>query len=71
MRQAAGAATFIAAGGMTPANAAAAVESLAPDVLDASSGLESTPGTKDPAKVRAFVAAVRRGSRPSSNGTPS
>ena len=71
VRQAAGAATFIAAGGMTPANAAAAVESLAPDVLDASSGLESVPGAKDPAKVRAFVAAVRRGSRPSSNGTPS
>jgi len=62
VRRVAGAATFVAAGGMTPDNAGLAVKSLAPDVLDASSGLESAPGTKDPSKVRAFVAAVRAAS---------
>ncbi len=64
VRNAAGAAAFVAAGGMTPANAAAAIESLSPCVLDASSGLESAPGVKDPAKVRAFVTAVRHASPP-------
>lgn len=55
-----GSAIFIAAGGMTPENAGAAVALLAPDVLDVSSGVESTHGTKDPARTRAFVEAVRR-----------
>ncbi len=54
---------FVAAGGMSPTNARAAVETLRPDVLDVSSGVESGPGAKDPAAVRAFVAAVR-GDRP-------
>ncbi len=61
VRGAIGSATFIAAGGMTPENAAAAVAALEPDVLDVSSGVESTPGAKDPGRVRAFVEAVRRG----------
>ena len=60
VRRAIGSASFIAAGGMTPENAGAAVVALAPDVLDVSSGVESTPGTKDPARTRAFVEAVRR-----------
>lgn len=60
VRRAIGSASFIAAGGMTPENAGAAVAALAPDVLDVSSGVESTPGTKDPARTRAFVEAVRR-----------
>ncbi len=60
VRRAIGSASFIAAGGMTPGNAGAAVAALGPDVLDASSGVESTPGTKDPGRTRAFVEAVRR-----------
>lgn len=60
VRDAIGSATFIAAGGMTPENAGAAVAALSPDVLDVSSGVESTPGAKDPDRVRAFVEAVRR-----------
>ena len=60
VRRAIGSASFIAAGGMTPENAGAAVAALGPDVLDVSSGVESVPGTKDPARTRAFVEAVRR-----------
>lgn len=60
VRDAIGSATFIAAGGMTPENAGAAVAALSPDVLDVSSGVESAPGAKDPDRVRAFVEAVRR-----------
>lgn len=60
VRHAIGSASFIAAGGMTPENAGAAVAALAPDVLDVSSGVESTPGIKDPGRTRAFVDAVRR-----------
>lgn len=60
VRRAIGSASFIAAGGMTPENAGAAVAALGPDVLDVSSGVESTPGIKDPGRTHAFVEAVRR-----------
>ena len=60
VRTAIGSASFIAAGGMTPENAGAAVAALRPDVLDVSSGVESVPGTKDPVRTRAFVVAVWR-----------
>ena len=60
VRAAIGSTTFIAAGGMNPGNAAAALRSLEPDVLDVSSGVESSPGRKDPGRTRAFVATVRR-----------
>lgn len=63
VRRAIGSATFIAAGGMNPRNAAAAVRALAPDVLDVSSGVEAAPGTKDPGRTRAFVRAVKLAGR--------
>lgn len=59
VRGAIGAATFIAAGGMKPENAAAAIGALSPDILDVSSGVESSPGNKDAARTRAFVEAIR------------
>ncbi len=59
VREAIGSATFIAAGGMNPENASLAVATLSPDVLDVSSGVESTHGVKDPARTRAFVKAVQ------------
>ena len=50
---------YILAGGLDADNAADAVSRLHPDVMDVSSGIE-TAGRKDPAKMAAFVAAVRK-----------
>jgi len=46
-------------GGLTIANVAGAIAATRPDGVDVSSALEVKPGHKDPAKIAAFIAAVR------------
>ena len=50
---------LVAAGGLAPANVAEAIATLRPWGVDAVSGVEVSPGRKDPAKVREFIARAR------------
>jgi phosphoribosylanthranilate isomerase len=55
---------LILAGGLKPANVAAAIAAARPFGVDVSSGVEAEPGLKDPAKIHEFV----RNARAAANG---
>jgi phosphoribosylanthranilate isomerase len=45
----------ILSGGLTPENVASAIEAVHPYAVDVSSGVESSPGRKDHARLRDFI----------------
>lgn len=51
---------LILAGGLQPANVAEAIATVRPYAVDVSSGVESAPGIKHPARIRAFIKAVQQ-----------
>jgi phosphoribosylanthranilate isomerase len=50
---------YMLSGGLSPDNVAEAIRMTGAPVVDVSSGVERSPGEKDPALIRRFVAAVR------------
>lgn len=55
---------FMLSGGLDPETVAAAITTTGVGGVDVSSGVESAPGVKDPAKIRAFVARARAAAQP-------
>jgi len=47
---------LVLAGGLTPENVGACVARVHPWMVDVASGVESSPGRKDPGRVAAFIA---------------
>ena len=54
---------IILAGGLNPENVAAAIKMVKPYAVDASSGLERSPGVKDHEKVAQFIKAATEAAR--------
>ncbi len=50
---------WLLSGGLDPGNVAAAIATSGAAAVDVSSGVESAPGRKDPARIAAFLAAAR------------
>jgi phosphoribosylanthranilate isomerase len=54
---------FLLAGGLDPQNVAEAIATVHPDGVDVASGVESTPGIKDRAKLVAFIRNARQAAK--------
>ena len=50
---------IVLSGGLNPANVSDAIRRVSPWAVDVSSGVESSPGIKDPQKIAAFMKEVR------------
>lgn len=53
--------TFYLAGGLTPNNVSEAIQVVKPDYVDVSTGVEVSPGVKDPDKVGSFIDRAKGG----------
>ena len=69
LRGAAARRPWLLAGGLHEGNVAAALRATGAPGVDVSSGVETTPGVKDPDKIAHFVAAVRAVASDSDNVT--
>ncbi|MNN80751.1 N-(5'-phosphoribosyl)anthranilate isomerase [compost metagenome] len=51
---------IILAGGLSPDNVAQAIQQVRPYAVDVSGGVEQAKGIKDPARIEAFIRAVKQ-----------
>jgi phosphoribosylanthranilate isomerase len=58
-QEALGETPLVLAGGLRPDNVASAIAAVGPSAVDTASGVEQSPGRKDPRLLRAFVSAAR------------
>ena len=55
---------LLLAGGLTPENVGDAIGQVRPWGVDVVTGVEASPGRKDPRRLRAFVSAAKAAARP-------